>query len=177
MTVTTAVRGFASKVYSKWTSTAPYELIPNYGSVSISTNPVLPDDATKIEPKVFLASERTFLTWLRVALLISTFALTLYNTAGDGDWVAKGMGLTYAALALLVLAYARYMHERRRKRIIGRFAGHHGKICPPRVILRPSLTDRPLLLPPPDEPYGPLLLCIAIFLAVLVNFILRVQQR
>lgn len=116
-----------SQLYSNVTTYSYQPLISHYGATSIATNPKLPDDATKIEPKVFLASERTFLTWLRVAVLISTFALALFNTAGDGNWVAKGMGFIYALLAVLIIAYARYMHSVRRSRIIGRFAGHHGQ--------------------------------------------------
>lgn len=117
-----------SSVFSSASSHA-YTLIPSvpdYGAASFSTNPVLPPDATKIEPKVFLASERTFLTWLRVAVLISTFALALFNSAAPGDWVAKGMGFTYATVAIGVIGYAWVMHEKRRTRIIGRYAGHHG---------------------------------------------------
>lgn len=112
---------FSSSRYSNYSP-----LISHYGATSYDTNPKLPQDATKIEPKVFFASERTFLTWLRVAVLISTFALALFNSAGDGNYVAKGMGLIYALLAILIIAYARYMHSVRRIRIIGRFAGHHG---------------------------------------------------
>lgn len=98
----------------------------NYGSTNEGEQS-LPADATKIEPKVWLASERTLLNYFRVSLLISSFALTLFNSAGDGDWVAKGMGMSYCFIALGMLLYAWTMHERRRKRIMERYAGHHGK--------------------------------------------------
>ncbi|KAM0747107.1 hypothetical protein T439DRAFT_293232 [Meredithblackwellia eburnea MCA 4105] len=113
----------------------------------------LPADATKIEPKVWLASERTFLNWLRVSLLISSFALALFNSAADGDWVTKGMGFTYALIAIGMLGYAWTMQQKRRTRIITRFSGHH------------------------DDIWGPLFICLIIFVAVLTNFILRVKQR
>jgi len=53
-----------------------YRLIPSYGATTQSDldgpDPTgqqrLGADATKIEPKVWLASERTFLNWLRVRL-------------------------------------------------------------------------------------------------------------
>lgn len=116
-------------------STQGYEAVPssstngnNYGSTSgapVGGLQVLPADATKIEPKVWLASERTFLNWLRVALLLSSFALALFNS---GDKLAKWMGFTYAVIAVGMLGYAWLMHERRRTRIITRYAGHHGQL-------------------------------------------------
>ncbi|KAK4695551.1 putative membrane protein, partial [Phenoliferia sp. Uapishka_3] len=133
-----------------------YQPIQSYGTVTpTAANGLqsLPADASKIEPKVWLASERTFLNWLRVSILISSFALALFNGAAVGDKVAKGMGLTYAVISIGMLGYAWTMQEKRRHRIITRFGGHH------------------------DEIYGPIVICAVIFLAVLVNFILRVNQR
>jgi uncharacterized membrane protein YidH (DUF202 family) len=74
---------------------------------------------------VWLASERTFLNWLRVSVLVSSFALALFNAAGN-DWVTKGMGMVYAALSIGMLGYAWAMQERRRMRILTRYGGHHG---------------------------------------------------
>ena len=76
--------------------------------------------------QVWLASERTFLNWLRVSLLISSFALALFNSAGPGDKVAKWMGLVYACISIGMLGYAWTMQEKRRHRIITHFGGHHG---------------------------------------------------
>lgn len=123
----------AAKAWLPSSGPEGYTAIPSFPSYgATSTGPPtgalqsLPPDASKIEPKVWLASERTFLNWLRVSLLVSSFALTLFNTAGDGDWVAKGMGLIYVALAFGMMGYAWVMHEKRRKRIVERYAGHHG---------------------------------------------------
>ncbi|GJN90101.1 hypothetical protein Rhopal_003100-T1 [Rhodotorula paludigena] len=110
-------------------------------------------DPSKIEPKVWLASERTLLSWFRVSLLLSSFALALFNSAGEHDWASRGMGMTYAIIACGMLGYAWTMHRVRRYRIVMRYGGHH------------------------DEPYGPVVVCVLIFLAVLVNFILRVRHR
>ncbi|KAL8280111.1 hypothetical protein RQP46_007441 [Phenoliferia psychrophenolica] len=136
-----------------------YQIVPpSYGAIPVQATAAnglqsLPSDATKIEPKVWLASERTFLNWLRVSLLISSFALALFNSAAVGDNVTKGMGMTYAVISLGMLGYAWTMQERRRHRIINRYSGHH------------------------DEIYGPVIVCGLIFVAVLLNFILRVNQR
>ncbi|GAA6052968.1 hypothetical protein JCM3770_001153 [Rhodotorula araucariae] len=110
-------------------------------------------DPTKIEPKVWLASERTLLSWFRVSLLLSSFALALFNSAGPSDWASRGMGIAYSVIACGMLAYAWTMHRVRRYRIVMRYPGHH------------------------DEPYGPVVICGLIFVAVLINFVLRVRNR
>ena len=81
---------------------------------------------SKIEPKVWLAAERTYLNWLRVAILLSTFALTLFNSAGADDKLGKGMGLVYAVIAVLMLGYAYFMHEKRRRWIASKHGGDMG---------------------------------------------------
>lgn len=108
---------------------------------------------SKIEPKVWLAAERTYLNWLRVAILLSTFALTLFNSAGADDKLGKGMGLVYAVIAVLMLGYAYFMHEKRRRWIASKHGGDM------------------------DDLKGPIFLSVVLFAAVLANFILRVNQR
>ncbi|ORY84638.1 hypothetical protein BCR35DRAFT_278003 [Leucosporidium creatinivorum] len=134
-----------------------YQAVPSsYGATNGAPNnglQTLGADPTKIEPKVWLASERTFLNWLRVALLLSSFALALFNSASTHDHVAKWMGFSYAVIAVGMIGYAWIMQNRRRHRIVTRYGGHH------------------------DEIYGPVVVVGLIFLAVLVNFILRVKQR
>ncbi|KAI5478204.1 vacuolar transporter chaperone 2 [Pseudohyphozyma bogoriensis] len=132
---------------------APTRLRHNDYGTNTDGLQVLPPDATKIEPKVWLASERTFLNYLRVALLLSSFALALFNSAPKKDSIATWMGFSYAVIAIGMVGYAFYMMQLRRKRIIERFAGHH------------------------DDVYGPVFICVCLFAAVLVNFILRVNQR
>lgn len=77
--------------------------------------------------QVWLASERTFLNWLRVALLLSSFALALFNSASTHDHVAKWMGFSYALIAIGMIGYAWAMQNRRRHRIVTRYGGHHGE--------------------------------------------------
>lgn len=77
--------------------------------------------------QVWLASERTFLNWLRVAFLLSSFALALFNSARPQDRVARAMGVIYAIIAVSIIGYAYVMQRVRRHRIIHRYAGHHGE--------------------------------------------------
>lgn len=50
--------------------------------------------------QVFLASERTFFSWLRVALLLGSFALALFN---GGDKIGRQMGIVYALISILAV--------------------------------------------------------------------------
>lgn len=113
---------------------------------------------------------------MQVALLISSFGLALFNASvGVKDVVGQTMGVVYTVLAILMVGYAYQMQQRRRHRIIYRFSGHHGKHkiqSHPLLVLR--LTPWLML---PDDLYGPPFVCLVIFAAVLVNFILRVRQR
>ena len=59
-----------------------------------------PPAVSKVEPKVFLASERTFFSWIRVSLLLGSFGLALFNS---GDGLGRAMGLTYAGISLLAV--------------------------------------------------------------------------
>jgi hypothetical protein len=134
-----------------------YQAVPSsYGATNGAPNnglQTLGADPTKIEPKVrascsalvsralsreeadsiavalqaWLASERTFLNWLRVALLLSSFALALFNSASAHDHVAKWMGFSYAVIAVGMIGYAWIMQNRRRHRIVTRYGGHHGE--------------------------------------------------
>lgn len=98
-------------------------------------------DASKIEPKVWLAAERTYLNWLRVSLLISSFALALFNSAGKKDYVGKSMGVVYCAIAVGMTGYAWYMQRQRRRKILTRYAGHHGTSSAPAIVLCSELTS------------------------------------
>ena len=100
--------------------------------------------------QVWLASERTLLSWFRVALLLSSFALALFNSASDRDWASKTMGVIYAVIACAMLGYAWTMHRIRRYRIVMRYGGHHGASLSRSA--RPALwfgTDPFENLPPP----------------------------
>jgi len=105
---------------------------------------------TKVEPKVFLASERTFFSWLRVSLLLGSFALALFN---GGDEIGRNMGIVYALISIGAVVYSWAMFQRRSHRIRNTYAGHF------------------------DELYGPVIICVLLFAAVLANFIIRLKHH
>ena len=101
----------------------------NYGTVNSSTKAPTFVSKTKIEPKVYLAAERTLLSWLRLAVLIGSFAVALVNSAKNGTGnplTAKIFGVVYAAIGAGTVIYAWRVFETRRQRITARYPGHFG---------------------------------------------------
>ncbi|KAI9258896.1 VTC domain-containing protein [Phascolomyces articulosus] len=103
----------------------------------------------QIEPKIFFANERTFINWLQFAALILTAALMLLNF---GDNVSKIAGATFFGISMVLALYA-----------FGRYRYRAWQI-----------TNRPRIRY--DDIYGPFGLCILVVGALIVNFVLRIQQ-
>jgi len=124
----------------------------SYGAVSDTPRRSPATTTTKVEPKVFLACERTFLSWLRAAVLIGSFSIALFN-ASSHSFEGRLVGFIYVIVSISIATYAWFMFQLRIKRIVARWPGHF------------------------DEIYGPIALCVALFTGVLINFILRVTNR
>ncbi|KAJ9071295.1 hypothetical protein DSO57_1038318 [Entomophthora muscae] len=100
----------------------------------------------RVEPKVFFANERTFLSWLNFALVLGALAIALVNT---GNWVGIISGLLFIAIALIVMVYALLIFQWRAEKIRNREPG------------------------PYDDRVGPIILVSCIFIAVTINFGLK----
>ncbi|CAO1639404.1 unnamed protein product [Sympodiomycopsis kandeliae] len=131
----------------------------------------------RVEAKVWLANERTWISWLHISLLIGSFALALFNSADFFSHhhpdlpedptkprhpkrnnalepsTIRVFGLVYAGIAILTLSWGLGNYLRRLHLIKTKYAGSF------------------------DDLIGPPLICVALFLAVLLNFIVRVQQH
>lgn len=103
----------------------------------------------KVEPKVWLANERTFLKWQHIAILQGSLAIALYSAAGE-SLLAEVMGVIYVSIAAFAGLWGYYMLRRRRSMILER----SGKDF--------------------DNMWGPLLISIALIMALIINFILQV---
>jgi hypothetical protein len=64
----------------------------------------------RVEPKVFFANERTFISWLQFCALLLTVALNLLNF---GDTVSRTVGGIFIGLAAGIAIYALYRFEKR----------------------------------------------------------------
>jgi SPX domain protein involved in polyphosphate accumulation len=53
----------------------------------------------KVEAKVWLANQRTFVKWQHIAVLLASLSLGLYNAAGVDNNVARALALVYTAFA------------------------------------------------------------------------------
>ena len=102
---------------------------------------------TRVEPKVFFANERTFLSWLNFSVLLGGLAIGLLNF---GDQVGRICAVLFTAVAMAAMMYALYTFHRRARSI--RLRAQVGF----------------------DDKNGPTVLAGALFLAVVVNLILRV---
>jgi len=105
----------------------------------------------QIEPKVWLANERTFLKWQHICVLLGTLAVALY-TAGGKNHIARFMGLAYIAIAVLAGLWGRYMLHTRREMIVGR----SGKDF--------------------DNMLGPMVVSVALMVSLILNFVFSVSH-
>jgi len=97
----------------------------------------------RVEPKVQLATERTFLSWLEFSILLGSIAATLLNF-GDGLALAAAWAFTVIACCALLYSVGLYLWRVNmiKKR---RAVTYHDKV-------------------------GPTLLCLGLFAAVAVSF-------
>lgn len=104
----------------------------------------------KVEPKVWLANERTFLKWQHICILQGSLALALYSAAGE-NLIAEIMGVIY----LFIAAFAG-------------FWGYSTMQTRRTMILERSGKDF-------DNMTGPMVISVALMLALLLNFFFQVS--
>ncbi|KAI9308821.1 VTC domain-containing protein [Cunninghamella echinulata] len=103
----------------------------------------------RIEPKIYLANERTFLHWLYFAGILLSTALTLLNF---GDFTTRISGGVFFGIAFGFSIYAFIFY---------RWRAHRIKNFP---------TQRY------DDLYGPVVLCLLLVGALILNFVLTYQR-
>jgi uncharacterized membrane protein YidH (DUF202 family) len=102
---------------------------------------------TRVEPKVFFANERTFLSWLNFTVILGALAIGMLNF---GDRPAFISSFLFTGVAMATMIYALITYHWRAKSI--RMRGQAGF----------------------DDRFGPTFLAVILFLAVVVNFVLRI---
>ncbi|KAJ4477386.1 hypothetical protein J3R30DRAFT_3290953 [Lentinula aciculospora] len=101
----------------------------------------------RVEGKVWFANERTWVSWLNLAVLLGTLALALFNASKDT--VARKFAYTYAVISVGVLIYGYILYQYRITMIRRRDPGHFDALA------------------------GPVIVSMLLFFAVLANFIIR----
>ncbi|OJJ01368.1 hypothetical protein ASPVEDRAFT_82892 [Aspergillus versicolor CBS 583.65] len=106
----------------------------------------------RVEPKVYFAAERTFLSWLEFSILLGTIAATLLNF-GD-DYITFACSWAFTVLAAIALVYSLMLYIWRVDKIRKR-----------RDVKRVYY-----------EKWGPTVVGLGLVVIMLVNFGLRVRQ-
>ncbi|KAK6458939.1 phosphate metabolism transcription protein [Scheffersomyces xylosifermentans] len=103
----------------------------------------------KIEPKVWLANERTFNRWLHVTTLLSTLTFIIYSSTLNSNFANLSTILAYFYFALTLFSgvWGYYIFMRRRTIIMER-------------------SDKHL-----DNSIGPLIVAFGLVLALVINFV------
>ncbi|EIM19585.1 hypothetical protein WALSEDRAFT_48849 [Wallemia mellicola CBS 633.66] len=102
----------------------------------------------KVEPKVYLANERTFISYLNVSVLLLTLALTMYNTSSDN--LTRWFSGVYIAISLAIIIYSYIIYNKRLEMINNKSSSHF------------------------DQLAGPLFICASLFLSIIYNFYIRI---
>ncbi|KAL9090270.1 MAG: hypothetical protein Q9159_002075 [Coniocarpon cinnabarinum] len=106
----------------------------------------------KVEAKVWLANQRTFIKWQHVGVLLSTFSLGLYNAAGEDNTTARNLGIIYTLIGIFTALWGYGMYIRRS-----------------RLIQQRSGKDF-------DNVIGPVIVCLALVVALVLNFSIKVTS-
>lgn len=105
----------------------------------------------RVEPKVYFATERTFLAWLEFSIILGSIAAALVNF-GDNLSILSAWGFTIVAVAALLYSVVIYalrvsMIRQRRSQVGGRYY----------------------------DKWGTSLLCVGLFAATSISFGLRIK--
>lgn len=147
--------------YGTLSSVFPSFSLSRYAQARREKSVVLPPGVTKplqlikdsgplkVEPKVWLANERTYLKWQHICFLLGSFAIVLSNSGGH-DKVRLAMGITYLVVSIFAAGWGYYMHRTRRAMIVAR----SGKDF--------------------DNMIGPMIVSFALIVALILNFVFKV---
>ena len=100
----------------------------------------------RVEPKVWLANQRTFVKWCHVSILLSSLSLGLFNAAGPTNTVARVLAVIYTLVAIFAGAWGWWVFHMRSHMIQQR----SGKDF--------------------DYVLGPVIVCVGLVVALCLNF-------
>lgn len=106
----------------------------------------------RVEPKVWLANQRTFIKWQHVSVLLASLSLGLYNAAREFDTVARGLAVIYTLVAVFAGAWGWWQY-----------------IVRSRMIQERSGKDF-------DNTAGPIVVCAGLIVGLCLNFGFQVKD-
>jgi SPX domain protein involved in polyphosphate accumulation/uncharacterized membrane protein YidH (DUF202 family) len=104
----------------------------------------------KVEAKVWLANQRTFIKWQHVSVLLGSLGLGLYNAAGADNNIARSLALVYTLVAVFTGAWGYGIYMWRQSLIYKRSGRDFDAIT------------------------GPIVVCVGLIVALLLNFAFKV---
>ena len=105
----------------------------------------------RVEPKVWLANQRTFVKWCHISILLTSLSLALYNAAGPTNTVARVLAVIYTFVAVFAGAWGLWVFQARSSMIEQR----SGKDF--------------------DFTFGPVVVCVGLVVALCMNFGFKVS--
>lgn len=105
----------------------------------------------KVEPKVWLANQRTFVKWQHFSVLLASLSLGLYNAAGPDNHIGRNLGIVYTVFALFAIVWGWGVTMWRSSLIRAR-----------------SGTDF-------DARLGPLVVAVGLMISLVANFAIKVR--
>ncbi|KAL1601613.1 Phosphate metabolism transcription protein [Paraconiothyrium brasiliense] len=88
----------------------------------------------RVEAKVWLANQRTFIKWQHVSVLLASLSLGLYNAAGEANDIARILAVVYTCVALFTLLWGYGIYMWRRKLITERSGKDFDNMVGPLVV-------------------------------------------
>ncbi|KAL6720120.1 Phosphate metabolism transcription protein [Lecanora helva] len=139
-------------------SASKYARAHRQGSVELPPGVQVPQkfikdmNPVRVEPKVWLANERTFIKWQHISVLLASLSLGLFNAAGADNRVAQSLAVVYTIVALFAGAWGWWISRQRSKMIEKRSGKDFDAIA------------------------GPIVVCIGLCVALCLNFGLKYRS-
>lgn len=105
----------------------------------------------RVEAKVWLANQRTFVKWQHVTVLLASLGLGLFNAAGENNSIARGLAIVYTVVAVFTGIWGWGIYTYRSNLIRTRSGIDFDAIT------------------------GPIIVCAGLFLALILNFGFKVS--
>ncbi|KAI9725624.1 MAG: Phosphate metabolism transcription protein [Chrysothrix sp. TS-e1954] len=106
----------------------------------------------KVEAKVWLANQRTFIKWQHIGVLLASLSLGLFNAAGANNDLARSLAVVYTLVAVFAVGWGWSVYMTRS-----------------RLIRERSGKDF-------DNVFGPIVVCVGLIIALCLNFTFKYQN-